>query len=121
MIGKRKRHARVMVRSEESPTLGNGENQDEDVFRRYFERQFEPLQKPFTNVNQHSENKDDFDNTSNAASLSDWEGLSAKDSIPSVEVVEYEEKKESLRTDDRVQDAKAFMVSFTHGSAGSVY
>lgn len=112
MIGKRKRENRVLTRSEEGSfnnTTHSRDTHDGDIFRQYFENQFEPLETTFTIVHDDSISGDSDDDSSHAASLSDWGGLSGDESIPPVEIIEYGEKEKTDSADD-VQGKKSFMV-----------
>jgi hypothetical protein len=108
MIGKRKRETRRITRTDQtssSTTLGSP---DLNIFKKYFETRFEPLQGETTKEVGSPRTSDDLDTSSDAASLSDWDGLSSGEPIPPVEVVEH--GKESIDLVDQVQQAKAFMV-----------
>ncbi len=110
MIGKRKRETQVIARAEEVSSSNAGQTQDRDIFRQYFEIQFEPLQEVSTAEDGWSGSGDKFDASSDAASLSDWNGLSDAESIPPVEIIEYGEKMESTNSGGEEQHVKAFMV-----------
>jgi hypothetical protein len=110
MIGKRKRETRVMTRSDEHPALDAAPTQDQDIFRQYFESQFEPLQEASLKLNATLERGDSPDTSSDAASISEWAGLSDEDSLAPIEVIEYGEKKEFTDSADDMKHAKAFMV-----------
>lgn len=108
MIGKRKRETRRIVRSDEASSLRAAQAPDRDIFRQCFETHFEPLQEASTNGDESPGSGDDSHTLSDAASLSDWEGLSGEESIPPVEIIEH--GKESTHLADDVQQSKAFMV-----------
>jgi hypothetical protein len=110
MIGKRKRDAQVVARLERTAEQNTAPAHASDLFRQYFESQFEPLQELSTNVNESVQSDEDDYVSSEGASLSDWEGLSGDESIPQVEVIEFGEKQESSRLTDDLQLARAFMV-----------
>jgi hypothetical protein len=110
MIGKRKRETQVITRSEELLPLDAAPTQDQDIFRQYFESQFEPLQEASLKLNAPLERGDSLDTLSDAASISEWAGLSDEDSLIPIEVIEYGEAKEATDSADDMKHAKAFMV-----------
>lgn len=113
MLGKRKRETRILHRSEETPSLDiNAQEKHRHLFRQYLESQFEPLPEASKNLGGGSQNEDEFDTSSNADSLSDWEGLSDEGSVHRIEIIEHREKQESTQPADDEQHAKAFMVRF---------
>ncbi len=109
MIGKRKRRTRRIVRSEEARSLVIAQTQDRDIFRQYFESQFEPLQEAFTQADESSQIPHNLGASSDTASLSDWDGLSEEDSTPGVEIIEHGREKVTTSIDD-AQHARQFMV-----------
>ncbi len=109
MIGKRKRETRRIVRSEEAQSLVIAQTQDRDIFRHYFESQFEPLQEVCTQIDGSSKFPDNLGASSDAASLSDWDGLSEEDSTPGVEIIEHGKEEATMSVDDG-QHTKEFMV-----------
>jgi hypothetical protein len=114
MIGKRKRETRRIIRSDEASSLNTLQSPDLDIFRRYFEIRFEPLQEACTKEAGSSRTGDDLDASSDAASLSDWDGLPGEGPVPPVEIIEH--GKESTHLTDHVQQPKAFMVRLVDGS-----
>jgi hypothetical protein len=122
MVGKRKRDTSVVSRStaaeEEDSAPANTDAAAHDVFRRYFEAQFQPLELPGGPVSQDTESKeeddDDEDETEESDTGSEWGGISeAEDANDLVEVVEH--KDSSVKTDDITDKKarKAFMVALT--------
>ena len=109
MIGKRKRETRRIVRSEEAQSLVVDQIQDRDIFRQYFESQFEPLQEVCTHKDRSLEVPKDLEIPSDAATISDWDGLSEEDPTPGVKIIEHG-KGNALTSVDDGQHAKAFMV-----------
>lgn len=124
MVGKRKRDTSVVSRStateEEDSAPANTDAAAHDVFRRYFEAQFQPLELPGGPVSQDTENKEKEDDSNEDESEesdigSEWGGISeAEDANDQVEVVEH--KDSSVKTDDITDKKarKAFMVTLTH-------
>lgn len=119
MIGKRKRDTSVVSRSttveEESNPPTTADASYHDVFRRYFEAQFQPLELPrgpaSRDTENEEENEDSSDESQGSESGSEWGGISeAEDGNNQVEVVEH--KSSSAKTDDMTDKKarKAFMV-----------
>lgn len=108
MIGKRKREARRTARTVDAQSLVITQTRDRDIFRRYFESRFEPLQEVCTHVDGSLKNSDDLGTSSDAASLSDWDGLSEGDSTPGIEIIEHRKREPSTSANDGY--AKKFMV-----------
>jgi len=108
MIGKRKRETRRITRTDEASSSTTLRSPDLDIFKQHFETRFEPLQEESMNEIGSSRTSDDLDTSSDAASLSDWGGLSSGEPIPPVEVIEH--GKESTDLIDHVHQPKAFMV-----------
>lgn len=113
MIGKRKRDTSVVSRptttDESSPPPADNA---QDVFRKYFEAQFEPLDLPTAHTaNDEDSVGGDGDEMGSSELESEWEGLEeAGDKCNSVEVVEYKDAR--LGADDIMDKKarKAFMV-----------
>jgi hypothetical protein len=119
MVGKRKRETAVVSRStkpkEASPEPANNV---QDVFRKYFEAQFEPIETDVPSKRDAEEPQsgdediiEDDDEISGPDS--DWDGLSGEsDEENVVEIVEH--KDTSLGADDLMDKKarKAFMVEF---------
>lgn len=124
MPGKRKRETAVISRTTEE-----GENRElspdvaessHDIFRRYFENRFEPLEpfpdkgppstQPTTAMSEDEDEDEDAD--------SEWDGISDEnDDSPQVEVVEHTGSRNV--TDNMLVDKKArkaFMVGSIHPS-----
>lgn len=122
MIGKRKRDTSVVSRSktaqqeeDSTPTTPTTPTDtSHDLFRKFFESQFEPLDVPGGKVSREDSDKDededqDEDDEEDSKAGSDWEGLSGEEDDDGVEVVEHRES--SLK--DGLLDKKArkaFMV-----------
>lgn len=126
MTGKRKRDTSVVSRAktaeqEEDSTPATPTTPTDtshDLFRKFFESQFEPLDVPEGKVSREDsdkgenedEDEDEDDDEEDSKAGSDWEGLSGEDD--GVEVVEHRES--SLK--DGLLDKKArkaFMVCWT--------
>lgn len=120
MVGKRKRETTIVSRSAETKEASPPPANDaQDIFRKYFEAQFEPIEHdvPSKRVAEESDSGDEDhieDDDDISEPDSDWHGLSGggeKDNA--VEVVEH--KDASLGANDLMdkQARKAFMVD-TH-------
>lgn len=115
MVGKRKRETAIVSRStktkEASPPPANDA---QDIFRKYFESQFEPIEAdvPSKRDAEESESGDednieDDDNISEPDS--DWDGVSEEsDEDNAVEVVEHKDASFDGLMDKKAR--KAFMV-----------
>ncbi|KAE8145238.1 hypothetical protein BDV25DRAFT_165088 [Aspergillus avenaceus] len=96
MVGKRKRDAHVVSRpttsdKEVTPTSTANDN-SHDIFRKFFEAQFEPLEVPGGSIARDGESENDSDTDSNVESDSglEWTGISEEaDEDNRVEVVEH--------------------------------
>lgn len=125
MVGKRKRDIVATSRSTKSkdatpPPADTLAENAQDVFRKYFEAQFEPLDLPNRPTNQPESHDDDEEDTQDeregSESGSDWDGLSeASEDGNQVEVVEH--KAIQTAPDDMMDKRarKAFMVGNIHG------
>lgn len=119
MIGKRKRDTSVVPRSttvdEEEPTPTTADSSAHDVFRRYFEAQFQPLELPGGPVPREAEieeDEDEDDESEESDSGSEWGGVSEpEDGDNNVEVVEHDSSNNSADIMDK-KARKAFMVCF---------
>ncbi|KAJ5105019.1 hypothetical protein NUU61_002366 [Penicillium alfredii] len=113
MTGKRKRDTSVVSRTAttDSPSPPPADN-GQDIFRKYFEAQFEPLDLPASRTAQVAESDDENDEDKDEASAtgSDWDGLSEENDENPVEVVEHKEarSKPGDRMDKKAR--KAFML-----------
>lgn len=122
MIGKRKRDTSVVSRS----TTKEEQEQDasvpttptevsHDLFRKFFESQFEPLDlgPKVSRKQEYEEEEDDDDEEEESEAGSEWGGLSGEeDEGNKVEVVEHQDSsvKASGLMDKKAR--KAFMVCF---------
>ena len=106
MLGKRKRNVLNTVElSSGYPTSGSQEDL-QDVFKRHFEAQFQPLpnqaslviSKPTIALAQDTDS-------------SDWDGLSSDDETEGIEVVEYTAPTNVEKVDVPKEELKGFMVS----------
>ena len=120
MLGKRKRDVAVARRQNESSleqgqTISpDGSDNDQDVFRRYFESTFEPLPES-EKVKPSSHDSDEEENEVSDEIESDWEGLSEDGAnVTAIQVVEHKTAPTtSDRREDERQQYKSFMVSRT--------
>ena len=116
MVGKRKRDASVVSRStktEEQDTSIPTTPTDvsHDLFRKFFESQFEPLDVPGGQVSREPESEEDNDDGESEESEGDdseWDGITGDEG--KVEVVEHQDS--STRADGPLDKKarKAFMV-----------
>lgn len=120
MAGKSKREVSVSSRSAQKeeaspPPPGNAQ----DIFRKYFEAQFEPLDLPASQQTGSAETSEDDDSEGDLemeeTGDSDWDGLSGDDEGDNkVEVIEH---KDAQVISDELMDKKArkaFLVSFAY-------
>ncbi|RVX68125.1 hypothetical protein B0A52_08266 [Exophiala mesophila] len=118
MLGKRKRDVAVARRQNESSleqgqTISpDGSDNDQDVFRRYFESTFEPLPES-EKVKPSSHDSDEEENEVSDEIESDWEGLSEDGAnVTAIQVVEHKTAPTtSDRREDERQQYKSFMTS----------
>ncbi|KAJ5728235.1 hypothetical protein N7493_004565 [Penicillium malachiteum] len=113
MPGKRNKDTSVVSRSSKSEeTTTQPADNAQDIFRKYFEAQFQPLDLPSKSADDSDSNDDadeddeDFekDDDSNPEN-EDWDGVSDEDEdMPQVEVVEH---KDAQLTGDEIMDKKA--------------
>lgn len=121
MIGKRKRDTAVVSRSskteDEEQTSTVADTSSHDLFRKFFEAQFEPLELPGGQINREQESQEDEqDDSDGSESESDWDGVSEEDEGNQVEVVEYQDR---TTKDKEILDKKAwkaFMVCLPGGN-----
>lgn len=104
-------------KSEETspPPKDNATDNAQELMRKYFESQFEPLDLPSKPANaSDSEEYDDEDEEEgddfSGSEEDDWDGMSEDEDSPQVEVIEHQD---AQRTDDKMDKKayKAFMVS----------
>jgi hypothetical protein len=121
MIGKRKRDTAVASRSsktedEEQTSTVPDTSAAHDLFRKFFEAQFEPLELPGGQINREQESQEDEQDYSDGSeSGSEWDGVSEEEEGNQVEVVEYQDR---TTKDKEIQDKKArkaFMVCLLDG------
>jgi hypothetical protein len=121
MIGKRKRDTAVASRSsktedEEQASTVPDTSAAHDLFRKFFEAQFEPLELPGGQINREQESQEDEQDYSDGLeSGSEWDGVSEEEEDNQVEVVEYQDR---TTKDKEIQDKKArkaFMVCLLDG------
>ena len=111
MTGKRKRDQVVARRLERSPSLESADPKP-DLFRKYFESRFEPLEESFVTTATLAEGADE-DLTSDDGSSSDleWQGLSDNGTSEKfVEVVELSKPEEEQTVTTRSAEFRSFMV-----------
>jgi len=125
MPGKRKRETAAVSRNdvaetEEARSEDTAAGDAHDIFRRYFESQFEPLdlqpvKSARTAESEASESEEDEqeDDGSDEESGSEWDGISdAEGNGTKVEVVEYTSSHNSTSDAIDKKARKAFMVRF---------
>lgn len=117
MVGKRKRDTSVVSRANKtvkaSPSPPPADDA-QDVFRKYFEAQFAPLDlpdKPSTGGSKVEEESEEDDDNEGSEMDEQWDGVSEDESDE--DIVEVVEHTDIRATDDRMdkQAYKAFMVS----------
>ncbi|KAJ5833327.1 hypothetical protein N7474_001638 [Penicillium riverlandense] len=103
MIGKRKRDTAVKLKAPEESSPPPADNA-QDVFRKYFEAQFKPLDLPSVQT-ANDEDSEDLSQEDELVSESEWSGLDdGDDKEPRVQVVEHK----NVRVDpDDIMDKKA--------------
>lgn len=118
MVGKRKRDTSVVSRStkadeqeQETSTPTTPTEASHDLFRKFFESQFEPLDVPGGQVSREPESEEDNDDGESEESEGDdseWDGITGDEG--KVEVVEHQDS--STRADGPLDKKarKAFMV-----------
>lgn len=113
MIGKRKRETAVASRSHEaSPSPTPPADNTQDIFRKYFEAQFEPLDLPASRPTENSDSEEEFDDDSEDLELDEEseEGPEDDGEDGKVEVVEYKDARIAPDTEFDKMARKAFMV-----------
>ncbi|KAL5003127.1 hypothetical protein BDV10DRAFT_66709 [Aspergillus recurvatus] len=121
MIGKRKRDTSELSKSRKAgsreESLAATESSAQDIFRKFFEAQFQPLEVQGASTAQEESDSEFEDNEydgnsqgDESASESEWSGIEREENTP-VEVVEYQAP--SRRTGDLVDKKarKAFMTA----------
>lgn len=119
MIGKRKRDTSVVSRStkadeqeQETSTPTTPTDVSHDLFRKFFESQFEPLDVPGIQVSRAPESEEDNDDGESEESEveSEWDGITGDGDEGKVEVVEHQDS--STKTDGLLDKKarKSFMV-----------
>lgn len=120
MTGKRKRDTFVVSRSKKtddaSPSPPPPADNAQDIFRKYFEAQFAPLDLPATRATGNSnaeEDEEEGEDSEGSEMDEQWDGVSEDESDE--DVVEVVEHTDTRATDDRMDKKafKAFMVSIS--------
>ncbi|KAF7596295.1 hypothetical protein BBP40_002439 [Aspergillus hancockii] len=119
MAGKRKRDTHVVSRStrskeeEATTTPTTNDTSSNDIFRKFFEAQFQPLEVPGGHVTRVEESEDEHGTevSEEDDSGSEWTGLSGANGEDEVEVVEHRDS--SVATEDPMDKRarKAFMTA----------
>ncbi|KAF7166671.1 hypothetical protein CNMCM5623_000228 [Aspergillus felis] len=109
MIGKRKRDTAVVSippkTEDEEQTSSVADTSAHDLFRKFFEAQFEPLELPGGPINREQESQEDEQDCSDGLeSGSEWDGVSEDDEGNHVEVVEHQDR---TTKDKEILDKKA--------------
>jgi hypothetical protein len=107
MLGKRKRGAPNIVMPSPGNSSSASQEDLQDIFKRHFEAQFQPLpdQQHLVVSNELTESDLDQDEQ-----ISDWDGISTDESRASVEVVEYTLPNKAERAELSKEELKGFMV-----------
>lgn len=112
--GKRKRDTAVVSRStkakEASPPPADNA---QDIFRKYFEAQFEPIEPPKPDADPEQDEGEDEEEELSDAEGSDWDGISGEEEDSDeesyeVEIVEHKDAQRDELMDKKAR--KAFMV-----------
>lgn len=117
MIGKRKRGTAVVSRattSDDEATPQTTTESSQDIFRKFFEAQFQPLDVPGGQVSRRDDSEDEsYEEDLEASDAeSDWDGMSGDEEEPEeVEVIEHRDVKSQDSMDKKAR--KAFMVGYT--------
>ncbi|KAL4734891.1 hypothetical protein BDV11DRAFT_45195 [Aspergillus similis] len=122
MVGKRKRDSSEVPRLEKSgshqETPAATESSAQDIFRKFFEAQFQPLEVKGANTAKNESDSESNDNEydghsqeDESASESEWSGIEGQEENTPVEVVEYQAS--SRHTGDLMDKKarKAFMTA----------
>ncbi|KAJ5647498.1 hypothetical protein N7490_003870 [Penicillium lividum] len=114
MTGKRKRETAVVSRSTETKEASpSPADNAQDIFRKYFEAQFEPLEPSKPDADSDEDEGEDDDEELSDAEGSDWDGLSGEEEgdeeVHEVEIVEHKDAKRDDMMDKKAR--KAFMNS----------
>lgn len=118
MIGKRKRDTSVVPRSttveDEEVSPPPPDTSAQDVFRKFFEAQFQPLEVPKRQATDtdasEEEDEDEDDESEDGDTGSEWDGLSGDEGASNaVEVISYADSAKTEAPLDK-KARKAFMV-----------
>ncbi|PKY05999.1 hypothetical protein P168DRAFT_326293 [Aspergillus campestris IBT 28561] len=117
MVGKRKRDTSVVSRSttkeEEDAPPAVADTSAHDVFRKFFEAQFEPIEAPEEAVDEESDEAEETGSDgegSDFESGSEWSGVSGEGEESEVEVIEHRDASSSEHLASK-KARKAFMSS----------
>lgn len=119
MTGKRKRATAVVPRAtakeDEEEKSTTPDTSYQDVFRKFFESQFEPIDLPGGGVERGRRSEEDSEeegeeDSEESESGSDWDGMSVEDEDDQVEVVEYCDTRQKEKEILDKKARKAFMV-----------
>ncbi|KNG83064.1 hypothetical protein ANOM_007582 [Aspergillus nomiae NRRL 13137] len=117
MIGKRKRDTHVVSRSttsedDEATTTSANDSSSHDIFRKFFEAQFQPLEVPETRTTcaQGSDDEHSTDEFEESEPESEWSGVS-EDGHGNVEVVEHHDLSAVAKEPMDKRARKAFMTA----------
>ncbi|KAE8382077.1 hypothetical protein BDV26DRAFT_38300 [Aspergillus bertholletiae] len=117
MIGKRKRHTHVVSSSttsedDEATATTTNDSSSHDIFRKFFEAQFQPLEAPEARITcaQGSNDEHDTDEYEESEPESEWTGVS-EDGHNEVEVVEHHDVSALAKESTDKRARKAFMTA----------
>ena len=118
MIGKRKRDTHVVSRSttseeDEATTTTTNDSSSHDIFRKFFEAQFQPLEAPETRITcaEGSDDEHGTDGSEESELESEWSGVSEDiHGDNKVEVVEHHDLSAVAKEPMDKRARKAFMV-----------
>ncbi len=107
MVGKRKREHPAGVTDSPMESSPDSTEDLQEVFRRHFEAQFEPL--PSLGVSALPEQVYES-NSKDYSDESDWDGLSVGEESVTIEIVDHTTPARAARTEIPKVEAKEFMV-----------
>ncbi|KAB8232117.1 uncharacterized protein BDW43DRAFT_126177 [Aspergillus alliaceus] len=118
MVGKRKRDTNVVSRfttaEDETATPTTNDSSTRDIFRKFFEAQFQPLEVPDSHITRTNRSKEERSTDESEASESDseWAGASEDaDGDIKVEVVEHRDSSAIAEEPINKRARKAFMTA----------
>ena len=107
--------SRSTAKKEEDAPPAVADTSAHDVFRKFFEAQFEPIEAPEETVGDESDAQEEDDNEEDSGSEtgSEWSGVSGEDEEGKVEVVEHRDASSNEHLANK-KARKAFMVCLSY-------